>query len=76
MVVSATRAVLKRELDTDDPSDSGLFKEALAALAKTSGDIEVYLHPQDESLVTALLKDERSKVTVIANPDILRGGCW
>ena len=25
--------------------------------------------------MTALLKDERSKVTVIANPDILRGGC-
>ena len=75
LVVSATKAVLKRELATDDQLIRDSLMEALAALAKTSGDIEVYLHPQDESLVTELLKDERSTVTVIANPDMLRGGC-
>lgn len=75
LVVSATKAVLKRELATDEEAIQDSLNEALAALGQTSGDIEVSLHPQDESLVSALLKDERSNVTVIANPDISRGGC-
>lgn len=75
LVLSATKAVLKRELTTDDNAIRGSLQDALAALSKTSGDIEVVLHPQDESLVTGLLKDQRSEVTIIASPEMLRGGC-
>jgi len=75
LVIATTRAILKRELVTDDSVIRDSLDEALSALSGASGDIEVSLHPDDEALVSGLLKDQRDKVTIVANPDIFRGGC-
>lgn len=75
LVISLTRAVLERELRTDDSFIKSTLDQALAHLAESEAPLIITLNPADKALVETLLEEERIVAELVGETTMLRGGC-
>lgn len=78
LAIQIAKQLVRRELKADSGQVVAVAKEAIAALPSSSQNIELYLHPEDATLVTSALSlDEASedRWRIIQDPVVTRGGC-
>lgn len=75
LVVSLTRAVLERELSTDQEFIKATLEQALTHLADSEAPLTITLNPADKALVETLLEEARLSAELVGKSNMLRGGC-
>ncbi|MEE4203278.1 MAG: FliH/SctL family protein, partial [Halieaceae bacterium] len=73
--VAVARAVVERELRTDDAAIERALGAALESLAEASSGLQVVLNPEDKARIEDLLEQQRISAELIPNPNMMRGGC-
>ena len=80
--IAIARQLIRRELHTDPGQVIGVVREAMTELPIGSRNIEIYLHPEDASMVRdafAISEGEQQTVErlwrIIEDPAQTRGGC-
>ena len=73
--VAIARAVVERNLNTDEAAIERALGAALASLTEASSGLQVVLNPDDKARIEALLGEQRITAELIANPNMMRGGC-
>ena len=75
LVMAMVRAVLRRELTTDETFIRSTLEEALQALAESRAPLEIRLNPADKAAVETHLGEQRLTAELVADNLVLRGGC-
>ena len=75
LVIALTRSLLRKELTTDSELIKSTLDEALQALAECEAPISITFSPDDKALIESLLDEKRITAELIADPNMLRGGC-
>ncbi len=75
MVCSLTKAVIKRELQTDSSSIIGLVQQAFGLLNTNSSRIKLYLHSQDKALIESHMEGDDINIHYEVDDELLPGGC-
>lgn len=73
--VAIARAVVERELTTDEAAIERALGAALESLAEAGSDLQVVLNPDDKALIEDLLDQQRITAELVPNPNMMRGGC-
>lgn len=69
------KTILRRELSADAEHITGTLERALDLLAGERGQVTVYLHPDDVSVVRGHLADETDDLKIKEDSQMIRGGC-
>ena len=75
LVMAMVRAVLRRELSTDEAFIRRTLGEGLQVLAESRAPLEIRLNPADKAAVETHLGEHRLTAELVSDNLVLRGGC-
>jgi flagellar assembly protein FliH len=77
LALSVARQLVRRELKIDPGQVIAVVREAVSALPLASGELRLYLHPEDAALVRQVLavKDGEGAWHIVEDPVLTPGGC-
>lgn len=75
LAMAVARAVVERELITDETAVAGALSTALESLTDANDSLQVMLNPADRAQIEDLLEQQRITAELVANPNMMRGGC-
>lgn len=77
LAIAIARQLIRRELRTNPGEVVAVVREAMAALPLASRNVQLYLHPDDATLVrkAMALESDTSLWTIVEDPVLTRGGC-
>lgn len=77
LALSVGQHIVRRELKIDPGQVIAVIREAVALLPVSSPGIQIYLHPEDASLIKdkMTVNEQDSQWHIIEDPALTRGGC-
>lgn len=77
LALGIAQQLIRREIKSDPGQVIAVVREAIASLPMASRSVQLFLHPEDASIVSEMLtsSDDNQQWQIIEDPTLSRGGC-